>query len=153
TATGGGTFSIPVHVDDNTSQTFYANSTDAAGNVSQCSNGINYLEDSTSPAVTVNGPITGGSYTVGGVPATSCTTTDAAPSSGIKTAATLTVTGANANGVGTVTATCAGAQDKALNSQTAAVSMTYYVSYGWGGFLQPINDTAHDISSNPDVST
>jgi hypothetical protein len=96
--------------------------------------------------------MTGGLYTVGGVPATGCSTTDPGPSSGIKTYPTLTTTGANANGVGTVTVTCSAATDNAGNTGLPA-SMTYTVSYGWGGFLQPINDTAHDISSNPDVST
>jgi hypothetical protein len=151
-ATAGGTFAVPVTVTSNAQYTFYASSTDAAANVSQCSNGINYLEDSVAPTVAVTGPMNGGIYTVGGVPAAGCTTTDPAPSSGVKTYPTVTTTGATVNGVGTLTTTCSGATDNAGNTGLPA-SLTYTVSYNWGGFLQPINDTAHDISSSPDVST
>ena len=94
----------------------------------------------------------GGTYTLGNVPQPGCSTTDPSPSSGIKTNPTLTVTGATPNGVGTITATCAGAMDNAGNT-SVTVSVTYTIKYNWGGFLQPINDTAHDIATNPDVST
>ncbi len=49
-ASAGGTFSAGVTVGDNTSTTFYANSTDAATNTSTCSAGVIYVEDSTAPA-------------------------------------------------------------------------------------------------------
>src|SRR5207237_2738061 len=53
---GSGTaaaFSSPglsVSVSDNTTTTFYATATDAAGNVSPCSSGVQYVEDSSAPA-------------------------------------------------------------------------------------------------------
>jgi len=41
---------LVVSVGDNTSTTFYATATDAAGNVSACSSGLTYVEDSIAPA-------------------------------------------------------------------------------------------------------
>src|SRR5207247_1937239 len=41
---------LSVAVADNTSTTLYATATDAAGNVSSCSSGIAYVEDSAAPA-------------------------------------------------------------------------------------------------------
>src|SRR5439155_8853194 len=40
---------LSVAVADNTSTTYYATATDAAGNVSLCSSGITYVEDSAAP--------------------------------------------------------------------------------------------------------
>src|SRR5207302_328984 len=40
---------LAVAVVDNSSSTFYATATDAAGNVSPCSSGVTYVEDSTAP--------------------------------------------------------------------------------------------------------
>ena len=58
----------------------------------------------------------------------------------------------NPNGVGSFTATCSGAVDNAGNA--ASASVTYTVTYlGFVQFLQPINNTAHDLGNNPDVST
>src|SRR5215213_7662343 len=55
TATGGN-FSIAVSVSDNTSTTFYAAATDAAGNVSGCSSGFAYVEDSIKPSSLASSP-------------------------------------------------------------------------------------------------
>ena len=44
---------LSVAVADNTSTTYYATATDAAGNVSLCSSGITYVEDSTAPVAPV----------------------------------------------------------------------------------------------------
>src|SRR5205807_1410566 len=41
---------LAVAVADDSSTTFYATTTDAAGNVSPCSSGVTYVEDSTAPA-------------------------------------------------------------------------------------------------------
>src|SRR5206468_3843105 len=41
---------LAVGVADDSSTTFYATATDAAGNVSPCSSGVAYVEDSTAPA-------------------------------------------------------------------------------------------------------
>ena len=57
-------------------------------------------------------------------------------------ACTVTVTGGNANGVGTFTWT-ATAKDNAGNTTT--ITGTYTVTYRFDGFLQPINDTAHQV--------
>jgi hypothetical protein len=46
-----GTFSIPVSVRDNTTTTFYASTVDTAGNVSGCTSGLSYTEDSRVPSV------------------------------------------------------------------------------------------------------
>jgi hypothetical protein len=55
----------------------------------------------------------------------------------VATPASLTVTTTGAHGVGPFTATCAGAVDRAGNTQAAPVSVTYTVVYGFGGFLAP----------------
>ena len=46
-------------------------------------------------------------------------------------------------GVGVYTVTCGGASDKAGN--TGSMSGTLRSIYRWDGFLQPINDTAHQV--------
>src|SRR5262249_258257 len=53
TATAAGTFAIGVTVAPNTTTTFYAAATDAAGNVSPCSSGIAYTNDNLPPATPV----------------------------------------------------------------------------------------------------
>jgi hypothetical protein len=55
-ANGSGLFSIVVTVGDNTTTTFYAHATDAAGNVSGCtSSGITYIENSNLPPASICG--------------------------------------------------------------------------------------------------
>ena len=126
---------------------------DLAGNTSSSTNG-NVNIDKTKPVVAVTGVANGASYTVGSAPSAGCSTSDAL--SGVKTNAALQpLTGpgtTNPNGVGSFTATCSGAEDHAGNSGSASV--TYNVVYGgFVRFLQPINNTAHDLGNNPDVST
>ena len=89
--------------------------------------------------------VAGGIFTLGSVPVASCTATDSF--SGLASC-TVTVTGGNANGVSTFTYT-ATATDKAGNSTT--VTGTYTVKYRFDGFLQPINDTAHQIGTSTSV--
>jgi hypothetical protein len=60
----------------------------------------------------------------------------------------VTVTGGNANGVGTFSYT-ATATDKVGNA--ASVTGSYRVIYRWDGFLQPINDTAHQVGTATSV--
>jgi hypothetical protein len=43
-------------------------------------------------------------------------------------------------------------EDK-VGHTTKSETCNYNVNYNFGGFLQPINDTAHDLSGNPNVST
>jgi hypothetical protein len=66
-AGAGGNFSITVHVGNDTSTTYYATATDAAGNVSDCSTtSVTYLEDSTAPTVTnVTSDTADGAYKAG----------------------------------------------------------------------------------------
>ena len=62
-------FSSPgfaVAVADDSSTTFKATATDAAGNVSSCSSGTTYVEDSTQPASSVTFPAAGGNYSPAG---------------------------------------------------------------------------------------
>lgn len=91
-----------------------------------------YKIDKTKPVVSVTGVTNGAVYQLGSVPAAGCSTTDAL--SGVKTSASLTSSGGP---VGSVTATCSGAQDNAGNTNSASV--TYSVQYNWNGFFQPLN--------------
>ncbi len=120
--------------------------TDKAGNVSLAATASNINIDKTAPSVSVTGVSNGATYTLGAVPTAGCNTTDGL--SGVATSATVNVTGAVPPGVGTLTATCTGATDKAGNPQAAPASVTYYVHYASGGIcdgdaghqiLQPIN--------------
>ena len=89
--------------------------------------------------------VQGGSYTLGSVPTANCTASDGF--SGVASC-TVTVAGGTANGVGTFTWT-ATAKDKAGNVATS--SGTYKVGYRFDGFLQPINDTAHQVGVSTSV--
>jgi hypothetical protein len=82
----------------------------------------------------------GAIYTLGSVPAAGCSTSDLL--SGVKTNASVFVSGGTVNGVGSFTATCSGATDNADNSQATTVSASYSVIYdpaGISGILQPVN--------------
>ncbi len=115
---------------------------DFAGNTASASlGGINI--DSEKPAITVNGIKDGAMYILGAVPTPSCSATDDLSGAGT---CVVKVSGGEANGVGTFTYT-ATSSDKAGNTQTATGS--YRVVYRWVGFLQPINDTAHETGVNP----
>jgi hypothetical protein len=115
---------------------------DVAGNGNAASvSGINI--DNENPTITgVN--VAGGQYTVGAVPNATCTATDSF--SGFQSCS-VTVTGGNGS-VGTFNWT-ATATDKAGN--TISQSGTYKVVYRFDGFLQPINDTAHQTGLTTSV--
>lgn len=117
--------------------------TDRAGNTGSTTvSGINIDQEMpTITAVNVNG----GTYTLGTAPAATCTATDSF--SGLVSCA-VAVSGGNANGVGTFSYT-ATATDKAGNVSTMAG--TYRVIYEWSGFLQPINDTAHQVGTTTSI--
>lgn len=93
--------------------------------------------DNAAPAITLKGIENGAIYTLGAVPAPTCTAQDDLSGAGT---CSVRVTGGRANGVGTFSYT-ATANDKAGN--TATRTGTYRVIYRFDGFLQPINDTAH----------
>jgi hypothetical protein len=117
-------------------QSVSRSATDAAGNTASATvSGISI--DNENPTVTsVN--VANGSYTLGGVPTATCTATDSF--SGVASCK-ITVTGGNPGGVGTFSYTAI-ATDRAGNT-SAALTGTYAVIYRFDGFLQPINDTAH----------
>ena len=106
--------------------------TDNASNTASTTvNGISI--DKTAPNVQVTGVSNGATYTLGSVPTAGCSTTDSL--SDVKTNASLSVTGGP---VGSVTAKCDGASDKAGN--TGSASVTYNVNYNWSGFRQPVDN-------------
>lgn len=116
---------------------------DFAGN--QASAGVSGIHiDTEKPEVTLQGIAHGGLHILGAVPAASCTAADSfsGPAS-----CSVTVTGP-ASGVGTFSYT-ATATDRAGNATT--VAGTYRVIYKWSGFLQPINDTAHQIDQGVSI--
>jgi predicted extracellular nuclease len=92
--------------------------------------------DTTAPAVFLNGVTNGATYTLGAVPAASCSATDSA--TGVAVQPSLTITGGTANGVGHFTATCSGAKDGAGNI-AAPVSASYDVDYLFNGFFSPVS--------------
>ncbi|HZE79507.1 MAG TPA: PxKF domain-containing protein, partial [Candidatus Polarisedimenticolia bacterium] len=92
--------------------------------------------DTTAPVVVLNGITNGATYTLGAIPAASCSTTDSA--TGVAVPAALSITGGTANGVGHFTATCSGAKDGAGNI-AAPVSAGYEVDYLFNGFFSPVS--------------
>jgi large repetitive protein len=110
---------------------------DKAGNTASAVQSAAFRVDTTAPAlnptvapnpVLLNGSATA---TAGGTDATS-----GVASQGCQQPVTSTV--------GSKTLTCS-ATDRAGNSTTSA-PLAYSVLYGWSGFLQPINDTAHWVN-------
>jgi hypothetical protein len=119
--------------------------TDKAGNMATATvDGIN-IDQEKPTLTTADVNVQGGTYTLGSVPAATCTAKDTV--SGLDSCKVL-VTGGNANGVGTFTYT-ATATDKAGNTST--ITGTYKVVYRWDGFLQPINDTAHQVGTSTSI--
>jgi hypothetical protein len=100
-------------------------------------NGLNV--DLVAPGVAISGITDGATYPLGAAPAPSCTTTDALSG---PAGCAGTLTGGTSNGVGSYTYTAKG-RDNAGNETTK--SATFSVAYVFSGFLQPINDTAHQI--------
>lgn len=118
--------------------------TDKAGNTAVTAvSGINI--DTESPTIAVVN-VAGGTYTLGAVPAASCTAGDGF--SGLAGSCVVTISGGTPNGVGTFTYT-ARATDTAGN--TATTTGSYRVIYRFDGFLQPINDTAHQVGTSTSV--
>lgn len=133
---------------DGTNQSAIGTAVDKAGNTaSTMVSGINI--DATDPTITSLSVKDGARYTLGdpaipsGTP--TCTASDAV--SGVASCV-VTVSGGQPNGVGRFSFT-ATAADKAGNTTTQTGS--YQVIYRWDGFLQPINDTAHQTDQSVSV--
>jgi predicted extracellular nuclease len=91
--------------------------------------------DTTPPVVMLNGVTNGATYTLGAVPAASCSASDSV--TGVAQQATLAITGGTSNGVGHFIATCSGAKDGAANI-ASPVSAAYDVDYLFSGFFSPV---------------
>jgi predicted extracellular nuclease len=104
--------------------------------------------DTTGPVVSLLGITNGSTYTLGAVPAASCSTTDSA--TGVATPAVLSIAGGTANGVGHFTATCSGATDYAGNI-AAPVSATYDVDYLFSGFFSPVSITGKTFNAGSSI--
>jgi hypothetical protein len=131
----------PVTLTDNgAGQSVTGTATDNAGNQATVKvAGIDI--DREKPAIAVAGVKDGAVYTLGAVPGGSCSATDAVSGAG---PCSVSVSGGLANGVGTFVY-IAKATDRAGNE--AQVTGTFRVVYRFDGFLQPINDTAHQIGT------
>ncbi|TFD47356.1 hypothetical protein E3T33_02520 [Cryobacterium sp. TMT1-2-1] len=133
-----------VTLTDNGTNTVTRTVADNAGNTAAATlSGIRI--DSSAPTIT-NVNVASGFYLLGAAPAATCTATDAV--SGLAGTCTVTVTGGRPNGVGTFIWT-ATATDAAGN--TVTTTGTYQVIYRFDGFLQPINDTAHQVGLTTSV--
>lgn len=130
---------------DGANQSVSGTATDNAGNqTSTTVTGLNL--DHTAPNITFQGITNGATYTLGAAPTPSCTASDAL--SGVAQPCTGTLTGGNANGVGQFSFR-ATVTDRAGNSTTSTV--TFRIGYRFDGFLQPINDTAHQIGTSTSI--
>ena len=126
------------------SQSVTGTASDNAGNTNSYT--VSGLKvDLVAPTVSVSGVADGASYPLGAVPSPSCAAVDALSG---PAGCTGVVAGGLANGVGTYTYTATG-RDVAGSATTRVV--TYRVAYVFGGFLQPINDTAHQVGVDTSV--
>jgi hypothetical protein len=135
----------PVVLADNGANTATGTATDNAGNTASATvDGIR-IDQEKPTLTTANVNVAGNTYPLGTAPVASCTAKDSF--SGVASC-TVAVTGGKANGVGTFTYT-ATATDTAGNA--TVVTGTYTVIYRFDGFLQPINDTAHQVGVSTSV--
>jgi uncharacterized protein YjbJ (UPF0337 family) len=125
-------------------QSVTATAVDNAGNARSTT--VDHINiDAEAPAISTLSLKDGGIYTLGAVPAASCAAADGV--SGIASCSVRT-SGGLASGVGGFVFT-ATATDKAGNTVTR--TGTYRVVYRFDGFLQPINDTAHQVDTNVSI--
>jgi hypothetical protein len=121
-------------------QSVTASAVDNAGNAKSAT--VDHINiDAEAPTISTLSLKDGGIYTLGAVPAASCAAGDDV--SGVAWCS-VRVSGGLASGVGTFAFT-ATATDKAGNTVTR--TGTYQVIYRFDGFLQPINDTAHQVGT------
>jgi hypothetical protein len=135
----------PVTLTANGANTATGTATDKAGNTATATVSGITIDQEKPTITTANVDVQGQTYTLGSVPAATCTATDSF--SGVASC-TVKVSGGNANGVGTFTYT-ATATDKVGNTST--VTGSYTVKYRFDGFLQPINDTAHQVGTSTSI--
>ncbi len=133
---------------DTTGTAFNGSCTNGAG-LTTVAAPLTIKRDATPPVVTVTGLETTTEYVLGTLPSLGCDTRD--PVSGVAVAATYAVTGGNSAGVGVHVVTCSGAVDVAGNASPPMIKNGFEVYYGWNGFLQPINDTAHQVSTSTSI--
>jgi hypothetical protein len=121
---------------DGEDRTISGSCSDVAGNSTGSVSSPSFDLDTVAPSVSLSGALDGASYATGEAAPTCATTDDL---SGVNVFAVLGITGGGANGLGTFTATCAGATDVADN-EGEDDSVTYDVtSYGGASqILQPI---------------
>ena len=98
---------------------------------------VGVLLQHTGPAVAVTGVAAGRVYAAGHVPQAGCRTTDAI--SGVAKKAKLTITVSGRQGLGAVTATCAGATNNAGIAQAAPVRVKFTEAAGLSAVLAPKN--------------
>jgi hypothetical protein len=134
----------PVILSANGTNTASGTATDKAGNTASASVGDIQIDQEKPTLTTADVNVQGGTYTLGSVPAATCTATDSF--SGVASCKVTVTAGADAVGTIAYTAT---ATDKAGNSTT--LSGTYTIKYRFDGFLQPINDTAHQVGTSTSV--
>ncbi len=131
----------PTSITGNQAATDYTCSADSDGGTSHAT--VSIQRDATEPVTAVTGVAEGASYELGSVPQAGCTTTDAL--SGVATEATVTLSGGDAQGAGSITATCSGALDAAGNAaDPAAIHFTVTnpasATYTFTGFFQPVDN-------------
>jgi hypothetical protein len=117
--------------------------TDKAGNTATTSVSGIKIDQEKPILTTADVNVQGQTYVVGAVPTATCTAIDRF--SGLES---CKVTVNPANSVGTITYT-ATATDKAGNTTT--LNGSYTIKYRFDGFLQPINDTAHQVGASTSV--
>jgi hypothetical protein len=136
----------PVVLSANGTNTATGTATDKAGNTATATVPDIRIDQEKPTLTPADVNVQGNVYTLGKVPTATCSATDSF--SGLAALCKVTVTGGNASGVGTFNYS-AFAIDKAGNSTT--VTGTYRVIYRFDGFLQPINDTAHQVGVSTSI--
>lgn len=131
----------PVVLSANGANTATGTVTDRAGNTASTSVSGIRIDREKPTLTTADVNVQGATYVLGNVPTATCTASDSF--SGLASCK-VTVSGGNANGVGSFGYT-ATATDNVGNTTT--ITGSFKVVYRFDGFLQPINDTAHQVGT------
>lgn len=135
----------PVVLSANGANTATGTVTDKAGNTAATSVSGIKIDQEKPTLTTADVNVQGGTYILGSVPAPTCTATDSF--SGLASCKVM-ASGGTANGVGTFGYT-ATATDNVGNTTT--ITGTFKVIYRFDGFLQPINDTSHQVATSTSI--